>query len=173
MTFHGNLNLGSRFLGLGFRKLLANRLYFKGSEGRKQKTKISLPSVFQLLVQDVFPKFGRYLQNNILAQSHFLMEDKSLSSHWPKGSILRPLPSPVTGLGLGTQGDLSREAWAPAVHPHLAWVSSVAQSRSAVRLSFLTDLRTWLLCASFSPSQCSPCLRIATLQERLITTQNL
>jgi hypothetical protein len=48
-------------------------------EGNKNKNKNpSLTSIFQFLVQDVFPKFSRHLQvNNILlAQSHFLVEDK-------------------------------------------------------------------------------------------------
>lgn len=40
-------------------------------------------------------------------------------------------------IGLGTQGDLCRKAWAPAAYPQLTWVPSVAQSRSGVRLSLL------------------------------------
>lgn len=97
------LNLGPRFLRLGFGKLLADRFYFKGSEKPAFLLSFSFWSrMFPPRSADV------YRTAKFFFPEPFLVEAKSLGSRWPKGSILRP-PMSLT-IGLETQGGLGTRA---------------------------------------------------------------
>lgn len=97
-----NLNLGPRFLRLGFGKLLANRFYFKGSE------KPGFLLSFSFWSRMLPPRPADVYRTAKFFSEPFLAEAKSLDSHWPKGSILRP-PMSLT-IGLETQGGLGTRA---------------------------------------------------------------
>lgn len=109
MTFHGQSKFRPQVPRLGFRKLLANRFCFKGSEKPAFLLSFSFWSrMFPLRPADV------YRTAKFFFPEPFLAEAKSLGSRWPQGSILRP-PMSLT-IGLETQGGLGRRARAPAVY---------------------------------------------------------